>query len=284
MRAYRRKCRRDALGAERASQGIESLAAIQIGQQPRIRTARQQPRIAQHRRHREQPGAQMLALGRSRAATLQQFLGLLEARPRVSAGHPQQILRITPRFGEFARLQFERAPYAPIRRGRNGQRVRARISMAALEHDSDVGHAQAAKTQLRASRTHRRQQRIGSRRDEDEHRSGKRLFEGLEQRVLRRSHQRISILDDGDTPATFERPIHRPIDGGPHLLDLDGPRLSRRDALDVGMRPALDTAAGRALATGVTRPLVESRAKALRHRGDVLRRQRRPPPRIWTRS
>ena len=94
--------------------------------------------------------------------------------------------------------------------------------MAASRARRHICHLQTAKSQMGASRSNRRQQRIWPGCHEDKHRCARRLFERLEQRVLRRRTKRIRLLDDRDAAATFKRAVHRLVDGRTHLLDLDG--------------------------------------------------------------
>ena len=83
--------------------------------------------------------------------------------------------------------------------------------------------------QTRAPRLHGRQQRVGPRADEDEHRCRRRLFERLQQRILRCGDERVRLVDDHDAAASFERPVRRAVDDVAHRLDLDRTGVARLD-------------------------------------------------------
>ena len=74
-----------------------------------------------------QPRAEVLALGRGRAASLQQLLGLLQARARIAAGNLQQVLGVAAGVGKRIGLEIERAPDAAVGRRGGRQRVGVRV-------------------------------------------------------------------------------------------------------------------------------------------------------------
>src|SRR5205814_2347091 len=105
--------------------------------------------------------------------------------------------------------------------------------------------------QLRTPRSNRRQQHVGPRGDEDEHRRRRRLLERLQQRVLRLHDERVCFVDDDDAAPSLERPVVGALDDVADLIDLDRAAVARLDDNDVRMHAARDTAARGALAARI---------------------------------
>ena len=106
-----------------------------------------------------------------------------------------------------------------------------------------------------AARSHRRQQQVGPRGDQHERRRRGRLFQRLQQRVLRRGLHRIGLVHDHDAPAAFERPVGAALDRRARLIDFDRAGVARLDHQHVGMHAARDAPAGRAVSARVGREL-----------------------------
>jgi transcriptional regulator with GAF, ATPase, and Fis domain len=87
--------------------------------------------------------------------------------------------------------------------------------------------------------------------EQNEDRRRWRLLERFQQRVLRRIHQRIGLVDDHDAPLAFERTIHRAIDDVADLLDLDRSVLARLDDQDIRVDASRDADAGGACAARI---------------------------------
>jgi len=158
-------------------------------------------------------------------------------------------------------VQVERQRAADTARGQRRPQARLlgghlHLLLQVLAHGllADGGEAQGL-----AARLHRGKKRSRRGRDQDDTRGGRRFFERLEERVLRRTLHRVRLVDNHHTSLALMRPI---ADGGdrlPYLFDADDPR-GRGDPHDVRVDSTGDLATGDALAACVHRagsPTVE---------------------------
>ena len=169
---------------------------------PSVGARRQHLDIPQQRRHGAQVRRQAVRDRCAAAAGLrQQILRAFEPPRRVVARgrvreHP---LGDVARLDELPRARLERLAEAAV--GRGGDRARFALAVSARDQRGrDVVGRQRTEAQLRTAREHRRQQRVGPRGHEDEDRRRRRLFERLQQRVLRRRDERVRLVDDHDAP------------------------------------------------------------------------------------
>ena len=156
-----------------------------------------------------------------------------------------------PRIDRFVGSPFERPPEAAVGSRSRGMRVGGRHLMLPHQHLRDLRGGQRSEPQPLTARSHRREEQVGTRRDENEDGCRRRLFERLEERVLRLRHERVRIIHDNDPSSSFERAISRSIDRIANLIDLDGSVVAGREVHDIRMHAARDPAARAALAAGV---------------------------------
>ena len=144
-------------------------------------------------------------------------------RARIVAAPPPAPARAARR--RAPRPARRRSPRAPAEAAVGGRRHRARFGLAAAaRHRARVAMSAAESGRNRSCG--QRDRTVGSStsgRDghQHEHRRRRRLFERLEQRVLRRGDERVGLVDDHDAAASFERPVRGAIDDVAHLIDLD---------------------------------------------------------------
>ena len=75
------------------------------------------------------------------------------------------------------------------------------------------------------------------------HRPGTRLFQSLEQGVLRGGHHRVRLVDDYGPSAPLERPVVGAVDHVAYLVDLDRAGVARLEDDDVRVDATRDTPA-----------------------------------------
>src|SRR5579862_9010200 len=125
--------------------------------------------------------------------------------------------------------------------------------MAALdEHTRHVGLRQRSEAHAPAARLNRRQQRVRIGRHKDEDRGWRRLFERLEQRVLRLRCHGVRWIDDEDAAGRLEWTVSNHVEHAlAQDLDLERGRVTPIDFSDVRMLTARDAHACRTRAARI---------------------------------
>ena len=95
-------------------------------------------------------------------------------------------------------------PTLPSASAAAAQSVGFRVTVIAHQHLRDLRRRQRPESQTRTSRSHRRQQCVRQRRHEHEDRCGRHFLERLQERVLRRIDEGVSLVDDHHAPAGLE--------------------------------------------------------------------------------
>ena len=234
-------------------QPLELGLKVSIGQRSRIDARGEYPQITNERRRGAQACRELLALALRCAPIAGEILCEVQSTHGISGagGLPQQTRGALASVHQIDRCGRKRSAYAAVRIGGSRVRLPRRETVVAHQRRGDFRFRERPKAQTRTARPNSRQQRIGHRRHEQENRRRWRLFERLEQRVLRRNHERVGLVDDHDPAAALEWTVRRPVDDVPNLLDLDRARVSRRKRDHVRVYASLNAATRRACATAV---------------------------------
>ena len=150
--------------------------------------------------------------------------------------------------------QRQRLADAAVGERRGLARLAVAVIVIAHQRGGDLGGGQPSESQPHAARSHRRQQRAGHRGRQDEHRARRRLFERLEQRVLRRRSRACrprGSAPRGACPRTAGNDVW--LEHVADRLDLDRRALVGLERDDVDVHAARDAIAGAALAARVDR-------------------------------
>jgi hypothetical protein len=175
-----------------------------------------------------------------------QFSSRVGRRRARASTRPWQLARLH----EVVGAGFERTAKAPIRR--RGDRAGSRLGLAARDQrKSDLVRRQRTEVEARAARTDRRQKRVRACGYEDEYRHRGRFFERLQQRVLRRRHERVGLVDDDDAAPALEGAIRGTIDDLTDLFDLDRAGVAGLENENVGMDAAGNAGAAAHVPAGI---------------------------------
>jgi hypothetical protein len=177
------------------------------------------------------------------------------------SGHAQQLKGKLPQDRQVGRRERERRAGAAVSQRCSDARVRLGHPRFAHQHLRNLVLREPAKPDAHAAGPHRGQQRAEHGGRQDEHRAGRRLFERLQQRVLRLRLERVGLADDNHPLTALERAVADAIEHVAHHVGLDRRLVIGLEHGDIHVQSARDA---------IARPAAPARVERQRVRGDRL--------------